>query len=163
MGLPWRLRTTTLGMAHTLVSEWWKAMKPAAGQGTNQPYLGLPTKTNELSDSINILLCLALALRESCVHCVTHVIHPSTITLFTNQCQVQLMREVLRKPMIPFTVSHFYRNQNRGGCTLWGCANVIETFGFWTGTVKRLYWERKLRRLSKTGHCITIELLVVIP
>ena len=163
MGLPWQLRTTTLGMAHTLVSEWWKAMKPAAGQGTNQPHLGPPTKTNELSDSINILLCLVL-------HCVSHVftvLHmlstPQQLLYLLINAKSSWWEEVLRKPMIPFTVSHFYRNQNRGGCTLWGCANVIETFGFWTGTVKRLYWERKLRRLSKTGHCITIELLVVIP
>jgi len=40
---------------------------------------------------------------------------------------------------------------------------VIETFDFWTGTVKKLNRERKLGRLSKMGHCITIELLVVNP
>jgi len=63
-----------------------------AGQGTNWPFLGPPTNTNELFHSINILLYSVLALCESCVHCVTYVIHPSIITLFTNPCQVQLMR-----------------------------------------------------------------------
>ena len=79
MGLPWQLRATTLGMAHTSVSVRWKAMKPAAGQGTNWPVLGAPTKTNELFHSINILLYSVLALCESCVHCVIYVIHFSII------------------------------------------------------------------------------------
>jgi len=53
-----------------LGSGWWKAMKPAAGRGTNRPFSGPPTKPNELFHSINILLYLVLALCESCVHCV---------------------------------------------------------------------------------------------
>ena len=93
MELPWQLRAMTLGMAHTSVSLWWKAKKPSAGQGTNRPFLGQPTKTNELFHSTNIILYSVLALlRESCVRCVTYVIHPSIITLFTNPCQVQLIR-----------------------------------------------------------------------
>jgi len=55
---------------------WWKAMKPAAGQGTNWPFIGPPTKTDELFHLINILLYSVLALCESCVHCVTYIIHP---------------------------------------------------------------------------------------
>ena len=39
----------------------------AARQGTNQPFLGLPTKTNELFHSINILLYSVLALCGPCV------------------------------------------------------------------------------------------------
>jgi len=48
--------------------------------GTNQPFLGPSTKTNELFHSINIVLYSVLGLCESCVHCDTYVIHPSVIT-----------------------------------------------------------------------------------
>jgi len=140
-------------------------MKPAAGHGTNWLFLGPPTKTNELFHSRNILLYSVLAQCESCVHCVTYVIHPSIITLFTNPCQVQLMsrgsskaKDSLRCESVTLT-----ETKTGEGVRFGECANVNETFGFWTGTVKRLYRERKLGRLSKTGHCITIELLMVIP
>jgi len=146
MGLPWQLRTTTLGMAHTSVSVWWKAMKPAAGQSTDWPFLGPPTKTNALFHSINILLYSVLALCESCIHCVTYVIHPPPpiITLFTYPCQVQLMRRGF-----PSLWATLKETKTREGVRFGECANVIENFGFWTGTVKRLYRERKLSRLSK--------------
>jgi len=127
MGLPWQLRVSTLGMAHTSFSAWWKAMKPAAEQGTNRPFLGSPAKTNELFHSINILLYSVLALCESCVHCV--VIHPSIITLFTNPCRVQLMFfESQGFPPLWATLTETKTGQGVrfGECT------VIKTFGFWT-------------------------------
>jgi len=115
MGLPRQLRATTLGMAHTSVSVWWKAMKPAARQGTNWPFLGPPTNTNELFHSIDILLYSVLALCESCVHCVTYVIHPSIITLFTNPCQVQLMRRGSSKAKDSLRCeSHLQKPKRRG-------------------------------------------------
>ena len=43
-----------------------ESMKPAARQGTNQPFLGPSTKTNELFHSINIL-CIQYS------RCVNHV------------------------------------------------------------------------------------------
>jgi len=42
----------------------WKAMNPAAGQGTNRPFSGPSTKSNELFHSTNILLYSVLALCE---------------------------------------------------------------------------------------------------
>ena len=114
VGLLWQLRATTLRMAHTSVSRWWK---PAAGQGTNRPFSGPPTKT---VNSFN-KYTPAFSIRAVWVMCsLCYVIYPPIITLFTNPCRVQLMRRGSSKAKDSLCSEPHLRKPKQEGCTLWG-------------------------------------------
>ena len=110
-------------------------------------------KTNELFHSINILLYSVPALCESCVHCVTYVIRPWIITLFTNSCQVQLMRRGSSKVKDSLRCEPHLEKPKQGGCTLWGVCLCDRNFWFLDWYRKKTL-SRKKTRSSTRGNSI---------
>ena len=113
---PWQLRATTLGMAHTMVCvvEGNTPIGPFRATHKNKWVISFNKYTFVFSTRTVWVMCSLCYIRYPALN--NYLI----IYLLIHAKRPASPEEVLRKPRIPFAVSHTYRNQDRGGCTVWG-------------------------------------------